>query len=305
MREFINIVETASNGGLGPVREGYYRLFRGDSSKIDQFNVGETSLYSLFGHGIYLTDNKRVAGDYTTKGSTGGDVIYTLQGAKTKNDVLNSWLWKQAAKIDIDGKDHSGEIAYWSNNVPYSDGGDWSVVTNDLRKKEREQRFEYARQKWAQMSKDYEIRVKLDGSGSIQKKLKKSNGQIAVFDVPADYVAKVLHADAEISVKVLDELCYVLDRHNDKDTARDIRQFVKQQEWEDGERPTFRQVYTGITADSPFIHDEQAHTEFRDALKSLGYVGIEYVGGITMGGGYKHRAFVFWDEAVVNKYRVA
>jgi hypothetical protein len=39
-------------------------------------------------------------------------------------------------------------------------------------------------------------------------------------------------------------------------------------------------------------------------MKRLGYTGIEYAGGITMRGGIRHRAFVFWDEQGLQKYRI-
>ena len=44
-------------------------LYRGDSSKIKEFNLNKTNSYSLLGKGIYLTDTKRVAETYRDKGT--------------------------------------------------------------------------------------------------------------------------------------------------------------------------------------------------------------------------------------------
>ena len=44
-------------------------LYRGDSSIIQQFSVDASDDMALFGIGIYLTDNKTIAADYTLKSS--------------------------------------------------------------------------------------------------------------------------------------------------------------------------------------------------------------------------------------------
>ncbi len=291
---------TEARSVLPPVRPGCIRLYRGDSAKIETFDTGMTNLLSLFGHGIYLTDNKRVAGDYVSKGGN-AETIFTLSHARTKQDVLDYWLRREAAKFDADGVDHSNEIAYWTHDVPFSNGHDWCLNTPATRE-EREKRYGYAREKWKRLSKDYEIRIKLDGTGVIQKKLPKSNGAIAVFDVPDAYVRDTLKADDECPEDVVDLLSHVLRKHGDEGTARDMRAFVRQQEW-DGETVSFRQLYTSITADSP-LTDREVQTEFREELQAMGYVGIEYVGGISMGGGYRHRAFVLWDDDKINSFRI-
>jgi hypothetical protein len=286
---------------VSPVPSGYRRLYRGDSSKIEHFNVGATALTNLFGQGIYLTDNKRVAGDYTSKGST-DQVIFRLSGRKlTRQDVIDTFVRQIARKLDADGVDHGKEIAYWSRDVPYSDGGDFSTVTNDLRHRERAQRIAFATEKWQQMAKKYEVRVKLDGTGVIQRKSQKTN--IAVFDVPERYLAAFLPADEEIPTKVLDTLIWVLTKYDDRATARDVENYVKQQKWE-GETPSFRMIYTSITIDSPLVSEGEAQSAFIDYLQHLGYKGIEYVGGVSMGGGYRHRAYSAWDADVINSYRV-
>jgi hypothetical protein len=286
-------------------KPGHVRLYRGDSAKIDSFETEKTSLYGLFGHGIYLTDSRRVAGDYMTKGTdTPGDVIFRTS-AKTKQEVVQKYCRMLASKIDANGVDHSRETAYWSSTVEFSDGGQWGVVTNDLRKAEEAKRMAYAAEQWKKLARTYEVRVKLDGTAVIQKKMPVSNAGLAVFDVPDEYLRRVLIADATITRGVLNDLISVLNKFDDRATARDVANFVTSYEREDGDLPSFREVYTGIGADSPFIHNEEAHALFRRLLQADRITGIQYAGGITMGGGFKHHAYVFWDDKAVNGFRVA
>jgi hypothetical protein len=296
MRNFINLFEAKGDPDATP---GTIRLFRGDSTEIKSFETGQTNLYSLFGHGIYLTDNKRVANDYRSKGDA-GQVLFRMAGVKSKKDLLARWCERTAAKMDLDGVDHSGEIAYWQSNVRYSDGGDWSVVTNDLRKLERQQRINLAAEKWKKLSRTYEVRMKLDDTGVIQKK---QIGALAAFDVPEAMVARVIDAEAKIDDRVLDDLLWVLKRHKDDETARDIARYIESQSWE-SEDVSFREVFTSIGVDSPLRGDREVLDEYIESLQDMGYTGISYLGGISMGGGFKHRAYVFWDSAKINACRV-
>ena len=297
----LKIVEDVNEArtNLPPVPAGFLRLYRGDSSKIDQFEVGKTSLMNLFGQGIYLTDNKRVAGDYTSKGNQ-GNVIFRMQGRNlTKQTVIDAYVRQKARMTDLTGKED-----FYGQDVKFSDGGQWGTIINDLRKREYETRIEIARQKWQKMSRDYEVRIKLDGTGVIQKKPKHKAGAVTVFDIPEVYFEYCLYADREVNDRVLDCLAYVLKKHGDAGTARDMYDFVKNEKWNDNDL-TFRQVYTSITSNSPLKYDAAVQAEFIEELQEAGYNGIEYTGGITMGGGYKHRAFVFWDENDINRFRVA
>ena len=51
MRKYIDLIEAT--------------LYRGDSTEIDAYDTSKTYDNALFGRGIYLTDKKEVASDYT------------------------------------------------------------------------------------------------------------------------------------------------------------------------------------------------------------------------------------------------
>lgn len=48
--------------------ESYVKLYRGDSTYIDKFDYAKFDETAIYGLGLYLTDNKRVAYSYTLKG---------------------------------------------------------------------------------------------------------------------------------------------------------------------------------------------------------------------------------------------
>lgn len=289
---------------------GIVRLYRGDSTEIKRFTTEKGDPMALFGQGIYLTDSKRVANDYMAKGSTGGDIIYRFGGG-TKQDAIQRWIEGKAKWLHLDGTEETGIHTWSGGGLPFSNGTKWGNLSNEIAHQEYKQRIELATELWKKLEPTVEVRKQLDGDIIIRKKQHK--GSIAIFEIPADFVSKCLDAEEEIPTEVVDLLNDLLHKTGDMSTARDMNQFIKQHEYEgiqtdddeilggDGYRPTFRQVWTAITADSS-IHDDPVG--IRRGLKDLGYTGIRYLGGISMGGGYKHNAYVFWDEKFINRYRV-
>ena len=65
------------------------RLYRGDSSKVDEFNVRKTYKTGLLGQGIYLTDTPTVAETYREKGLRGSSYSFmTVISAKIKPEAI-------------------------------------------------------------------------------------------------------------------------------------------------------------------------------------------------------------------------
>ena len=93
--------EFASADGDAPAEPppGYTRLYRGDAAPIDQFDLARTSVNGLLGQGIYLTDSKRIAGDYRGKGAS----VFQYQGKRgtvTREAVTEAYL-RQSARADF------------------------------------------------------------------------------------------------------------------------------------------------------------------------------------------------------------
>lgn len=257
-------------------------LYRGDAGPIKSFSLGKADPKALFGLGIYFTDSPRLGGDYTAKGQ---DVIFRYGGnwgkkRATKQQAIEAYVWRLAQYVD-----ENGNKLQWGASLPaFSD--------DPIRIK----RMKQAEKQWNQMKNDVEIRSQTDGSIVIRKK--SHPGTRTAIQIPKRALQQTLDAEQEISKEAATALADVLRRLGDEGTARDTWNYATTAD-EDGFLPTWRQIYTSITADSPIVSPE-GQLMLRRKLKELGYTGIRYAGGVTMGG-RKHNAYVFWDEQGINK----
>lgn len=263
------------------------RLYRGDAEAIEQFDITKTDPRALFGQGIYLTTSKRIAGDYKAKGA-GGDngVLFRVGGGPktTKAQAIETYIRQRAQTIDENG-----------NELGISERKELPAMTDNP---ERVARLAHAKRIVEAELKTIEVRKLADNTIIFRRKEKAGAG--SVLNVPEDVIAKMLNAEEEIDLGVATALADALDAVGDRATARDLYRFATTKD-DAGFRPTYRDVYTGITADSDLITPE-GQTELRERLQSLGYTGIRYAGGVTMGGA-KHEAFVLWDADLANQVR--
>ena len=253
-------------------------LYRGDVAKVGTHSVTRGDTGALFGQGVYLTNNRRIAGDYTTKGMS-DDIVFSFGPGFTKEKAIERYIWRIAQNIDADGKP-----TFFPLSMP-------ALSDNP----ERIKRLELARQEWDEMSKDLEIRFNVDKSGVIRKKQGKQ--KVSEYEVPLDMVENALNAEEEIDDDAYYAICFAL-----KTADYSCNNLPNLQEDEDGYKPTFRAVYKEVWE---LMANPKAQVAFRRKMKELGYTGIEYAGGVSMGGGIKHRAFVFWDEQRLKKARKA
>jgi hypothetical protein len=281
-----------------PVTNPYFvTLYRGDSDAIQQYDVGRTDPLALFGQGIYLTDNKRVAGDYKSKGNQDQSVIWRFSGRNaTKQDAIDRYIRMQGKYLDYDG-----------NPLSFGQQRDYGMVTVDANGVHHPhpndvKRIAAAHAMWQKMAPTIDVRKNLDGSIVFQKK--QARAVISVFRIPVRLIQKMIDAEAPVDDNLLYLVNHYLNKYNDRATARDIDAFVRNQEFEEGSRPSFRMIFTNIGPDSP-LRDGEVQEEMRMELLQDGHPGIVYQGGVTMGGGYKHKAYVFWDSNTINKYRVS
>jgi len=261
-------------------------LYRGDPSRYKTHSLSKGDTDALFGQGIYLTNNRRIAGDYTVKGNQ--DVIFRCSGCKTKQSVIDAFTRSQATFFDENGKSTYYQIAL----PPF--------VDDPIRLK----RLEYARKYWDGIKKDYEIRINIDGNSVIRKK---DSGHISIYKLPIDLVNNTYNTEEEIDDDVLTALCRA--SRTTGNNCNEIYELVKEDEY--GFKLSFRKVWTELVGGSwgrlpnQSANSQEFQTAFRQEMKRLGYKGLSYYGGLTMGGGVKHQAYVFWDEQGLTKYRSA
>lgn len=259
-------------------------LYRGDPAKYGIHSLSKGDTGALFGQGIYLTNNRRIAGDYTVKGDQ--DVIFRCSGCKTKQRVIDSFIRVQATFFD-----DNGNRTYYQTNLP-------AFVDDPLRIK----RLDFAKRHWDSIKKDYEIRINVDGNSVIRKK---SSGHVSIYEIPIDLINSTYNVEEEIHDDVLTALCRAARATGDN--CNEIYELAQVDE--DGFKPSFRTLWTELVGGSwgrlpsQSAENQEFQASFRQEMKRLGYKGLFYHGGATMGGGIRHKAYVFWDEQGLRKYR--
>ncbi len=204
MRHFINIVEAI--------------LYRGDANEIEAYELNKTFDNALFGRGIYLTDNREVAGDYTiNKGAR--DQVVSDPGVEYKSqrdaiagllmDILNNEL-KWPEEHERLKKIHSDR--WWNDEIPDHPGtramrfGDPGYQEARERQQEdfREDliaayktALQQAKKLYKARAADYRITKDTMGRWTIVKADRP--GRISRFEIPDEYLARTLHGDRPLT----------------------------------------------------------------------------------------------------------
>lgn len=286
-------------------------LYRGDSSKIDQFQVSKTHKYCLVGQGIYLTTDPTVADSYRTKGADLGYRIYHIPLALRERVVT---LCSKAA--DSNTRDSAFLAAYteWLRCMGYAERYAGKKAENSAKYQKGLERIK--KERWAEYEAHRESgRVRLEYVGAGQYRhivvTLHNTGKLAVgytsrFEVPR----AVLEANTiNVTRSIHDPSFWGLMWDNKIDVG------VQQKQFDDPnvERQAFIHANTGRTYHlgghylplgkhlTNIPHRDWAR--MRHVLLPYGVLGLEYEGG-AMTCGKRHRAFCIWDEEWVNKHKV-
>lgn len=280
---------------------GHTRLYHGGAD-VAVLSLDAADPRALFGAGIYLTNSPRLSNDYMiVRGLTGAPNITTISGSfKKKAEALQAFLRLKAMhEIGKDGKPLGPE-----HRFSYEE---WD--------REQDARVAGARKWWEREKKNWLIRRQADGRWLFAPKQKLTTTRHE-YDIPNEVLDGMLNAEYPVDDKAVSALADALKTMGDRRTAEDVWDFVESQRrvvqrYEDyGEGdydevgpglPTYRDIYTSITRNSPLISHE-GQVELRRNLKEAGYTGIRYQGGLTMGG-QNHEAYVIWDEQGLRKWR--
>ena len=165
------------------------KLYRGDSKEHNTHSLSKGDTSALFGQGIYLSSNPKIANDYKAKGNN--DIIFRGNGFKTKEKVIDRYIWNLARNIDENGKESFYEISM----PPYSDDP------------ERLKRLEFAKQKWDKIKDQYIVRINVDGTSTISKK---ESGHLSIYEIPQNIINKTYDVEPEIEKNAIDALSNTL-----------------------------------------------------------------------------------------------
>jgi hypothetical protein len=336
MRVFIDAV----NNGL--LNEQI--LYRGDSSMIDKFDISKTEDRALFNRAIYLTDDPVIAADYTLKGGNGGNVIFApgedpdSGAARTPKDLVAEYLKHiiyeelkyrdrlTGLRDELLAKISNGEIERDAANVEFENG----------RKKLLQDTMKEAKALYKERAKTMTM-VKTT-LGDYRFVAKDREGYLTTFDVPDDYIARCIDAEAPLPDHVIAAIDKLWRDEKGKDAPKDLRHWDENDDeigartfdqylhgyktlgsryaWQNqnvggtGENPTLDVLMNGTHHGISWFNREGNMAKFIKAMNKSGYVGIAYQGGLRLGGhnrgggGHLHRAYAFWDADAINHFRV-
>lgn len=259
-------------------------LYRGDYTKIKEFNYKKTHKWSYLGQGIYLTDERRVAESYRDKGGAETSTVILFKGPCVNRSValekaLDSYVFGRY--IEVNGKRPS----------------DWSIGSKERAKIISKFSSEFNKLiDEGKIKADYLPGARLNGSRDIEVLYKKDSiGYLTVFEFPKDIVlANTLHVNNGCHDESLWGMIY--DNNIRLGTVYDSREnYIKNNKG---------QALVSMYGSSRNGISNETADKLRRLLTPYGILGFRYDGGVLVGGYGKHQAYCLWDEEFVNTHKV-
>lgn len=272
-------------------------LYRGDSSKIKEFKFNKTNKYCLVGQGIYLTNSKRVAETYRTKFSDTTTEVVLFQGPCPNRSVAK----KEGFGMFLIYQYRKSNPKLWYSEV------ERMLNNNKLPRKFIEQQQGIYENLWetGQITAEYtNVFPQSEKQIKVVYDLNVKVGRITVFDFDADYFnANVFNVDR---VMKRDEVDLIYDEDilgiKDKIDRQEFSHICQHRGFLD--LTTYFNYCSKSLSGARRRSSSEFFTKLRDVLNDYGVIGLEYDGGVRLGGGIHHRAFCIWDEDYVNQHKV-
>lgn len=306
-------------------------LYRGDSSKIHEFQISKTNKYCLVGKGIYLTDTLKLANSYRTKGAP-----YASKGIILAQGTFPSKGEAMDRAFD----------AYLSHYFAEQHGSEFSKASTPVREAFRKEMLWRWEEDLAHgtvtvtgsrtFETGYYYKSKVQYATEIR--LKQSNkviGRVSVFEFDNTdnrFDNSVVNLSSTIrNPKVLEAMAKFPYFNPLKiETKEYIENFGVITEAQNIKvNPVLQSRILANPSDrirryrNPLVckyepTDKQsaiiqkaiqksggyngALNRLSRVLKSAGFQGYEYDGGVLIGGYGRHRAFALWDQGYVNDH---
>lgn len=291
-----------------PTDENTIKLYRGDSTKINEFVFGQTSKHCLVGQGIYLTNKESVADTYRTKGTwyflrEEPDVVLFIGYADNKEAAVRA-AWPKFLDVM-----HVKEYGISYNKKSRAAGLFESRMQDQWYNMVHSKAIDISRceskpgcgnPKW-----HFEI--------TLRSTKHTSAGFITTFEFPKDmFNNNVYNVDGWHNDSGLIE---ILLPHMTAEAAEKYARYVgihfSLGGLPKGSDFLLKMVIEGILNapttngyDKYYQIKDKAWRRLRHILEPYGVIGFEYDGGSYVGGCGRHRAFCIWDDDFVNKHKV-
>ena len=253
------------------------RLYRGDATAIDEFKLKKTSKYCLLGEGIYLTDSLRIASTYRVKGMNKFQCSFersAFKGEFNRNTVIEKVIEKYVDHIYLQTE--------------------WGY------KKDREEKIKKkaARDFHEKMTADL-IKIEYLGRDTIIGREVKSraDGFMTTFEFfTEEFESSIIRVDGVIKDQALLDFIY-----DQQIIQLSVKSEIDKRNQFYGWKIDDQDKYVPTNCWSRVGNEKKM--KFQKYLKSRGFKGAEYSGGIITTGYGIHRAFCVWDDKWVNYHK--
>lgn len=255
------------------------KLYRGDFEKIDTFKVKKTDKRCLYGPGIYLTTDEKVANTYRTKGQWDLHYISDIAvNAVNKNEAMEKILGmfqelryknRLATLLKNGSKDTSKERVNKILQNEFEDGLNRGhlVITRDPYKKEVKgvSMFEF----------------------TLKDKTPKTHGWVTSFEFEEAYLNKsVIQVDA---TAIPNNICEILEDSRFWKSEEAKKEFLKCKSFHTSSRVN--------------THRMLDHVRFIQELQNHGIEGYRHFGGVVTNS-RRHNVYILFNDEFVNMHKV-
>ena len=273
-------------------------LYRGDSTSIDSFDVKKASPYALLGKGIYLTDSRDVAKTYRIKDNHLATALYEGKAAN-KPEALQKAFQKYA----------EDQVWRHPNNVKNILRGGYD--------KHKENIINQARREWNNLLEGGKITCEYDHNKNIVVKFNRN------YILEGSAISQFLFSKEEFESKIF-KFSGICSDEEFVDFIKNQTAFIKRENEDHRKKLSKFTNVLALTAPTSLTLGKHPHTgvecvsineyglsslpqkikeRINKHLKSRGFKGLEYAGGVITHQ-FRHRAFVVWDDEWVNEHRV-
>jgi hypothetical protein len=296
-------------------------LFRGDSSEIAQFHMGELDTAALVGSGVYLTTSHDVAKDYTIKGT---NELYRSDegGAKNPRRFMQELFWNQLHPVMSRTIRAANDTLIYGSIVPTTSHAERKYVhsrTMQLAKPIIASQFRkiYDTEYVAFKATFNNTRLMTTVRNEIVIIRDNDLGHVSRFRIPKPYLGRCLRVDDPCEDWVIEWITQVFQTINPKFDANvsriDMRyndpEFGEKHadnlmDWVDkfkkygarfawanyntggkGENPSIMEILYGTYFGNSLVHSSNLDLwdKLRVAAQVQEHVGLHYAGGRSMG----------------------
>lgn len=265
-------------------------LYRGDSTKIDTFKINKTNKYALVGSGIYLTDSIKLANTYREKNNK--EVAVKVLFSETTKDRHTAYnlaypVFEQCYFV------HSKKGIHFNKFKATSEYKKWSLDTRKIYNE-----FIYTGEIVGIYLFDKHIKViwnikPIEEIGFISK------FKVPVFDIDN----RTFKIDREFKTNCTLDIEFIELLKTTFFYKRVEKEYYAKYITKHNGSPIFN-IATYFSTHLLLKIDNKSLKVIKKFLTSKDFIGLEYSGGLLMGGHGTHRAFCIWNENWINETRI-